>query len=270
MALASLAQRSPSLPPCSSFMSLMSSSLRAPPSLTTTDPAMASPLPLKSFVRDVQMTSATPLLRRSTLAKLPMVSSTIRRKLYSSARDRSLRRSGMLRRGFEGNSVIRHVIPASLVLLAAALLFRRNLRVFKSLASPNPKNSTPSLSSFLPHILSVSRYGNPKTTAAPPGLCCSCLRALESLRAACMACIPLGHRKTFEGGCPVTEPILPLSSSKASLASSCPGSCAWNLQNSISSPLSPNLLVMRSKATPSSWRAAEARRDDTISPVCCQ
>ena len=74
-------------------------------------PPMTFESPLKIFVKLVTTMSANGKV--STLTKLPMLSSTITRKSYLSARARKRSRSGERNSGFEGNSVKRAIIGGS-------------------------------------------------------------------------------------------------------------------------------------------------------------
>ena len=148
-------------------------------------PAMTSPRPENSFVRDVHTTSAKPVLRREMFKKLPIVSSTTKQTLCFSVIDLNLSRSGHCKRGFDGTSVKR----------AQNCFFSISCsNSSKSLVFVCPKNSTPPLQNSLrEHSLRVSRYGNPKTMDAFSGP--SVLLLLR--RAEYMLDIPLVVRCTF-------------------------------------------------------------------------
>mmetsp|Transcript_29105 Transcript_29105/g.78040 ORF Transcript_29105/g.78040 Transcript_29105/m.78040 type:complete len:211 (+) Transcript_29105:917-1549(+) len=119
---------------------------------------MASPVPLNILVSDVHRMSAWPPPRKSVLQKLASVSSTTTAKPNSSARLLSCAMSGHLSNGLEGNSVN---TPIILSFVHASLS--------SSNSQPCPRKMQPSHHSGRRHILRVSRYGNPKTTALYPG-----------------------------------------------------------------------------------------------------
>lgn len=78
-------------------------------SLQYTDlPPITFAYPLNTFVKLLTTTSAYGIT--STLTKFPIVSSTIIRNSYLSARSRNRWRFGERKRGLLGNSVIRHLI----------------------------------------------------------------------------------------------------------------------------------------------------------------